>query len=376
MTGTVSDILEKVKSGGRVDEKEALILLNVRGPDLHAVLAAADSVREMRVGNDVTYVINRNINFTNICIGSCGFCAFRARQDDPEAYFLPVDEIVKRAIQARRTGATEVGIFSGLHPKVDGNTYVEIVRAVRKAVPDIHIHAFSPAEVAYGADKLGISHVEMLKMLKEAGLDSMPGTAAEILVDDVRKKLCPQKIDTKTWADIIVAAHRLGIPTTCTMMYGHIESYQDVVDHLQLLRTIQDTTSGFTEFVPLTFIHYNTPIYRAGIARPGATGREDLLVFALGRMYLDNIPNIQVSWVKLGTKFAQIALTCGANDLGGTLIEENITRSAGGTAGQSLTPSEFVRMITDLGRVPRVRDTLYRQPGLNTRTPAKTQPYS
>jgi len=361
MTGTVSDILEKVKSGGRVDEKEALILLNVRGPDLHAVLAAADSVREMRVGNDVTYVINRNINFTNICIGSCGFCAFRARQDDPEAYFLPVDEIVKRAIQARRTGATEVGIFSGLHPKVDGNTYVEIVRAVRKAVPDIHIHAFSPAEVAYGADKLGISHVEMLKMLKEAGLDSMPGTAAEILVDDVRKKLCPQKIDTKTWADIIVAAHRLGIPTTCTMMYGHIESYQDVVDHLQLLRTIQDTTSGFTEFVPLTFIHYNTPIYRAGIARPGATGREDLLVFALGRMYLDNIPNIQVSWVKLGTKFAQIALTCGANDLGGTLIEENITRSAGGTAGQSLTPSEFVRMITDLGRVPRVRDTLYRQ---------------
>jgi 5-amino-6-(D-ribitylamino)uracil---L-tyrosine 4-hydroxyphenyl transferase len=359
MTGTVSDILDKVKSGDRVDEKEALILLNVRGADLHTVLAAADSVREMRVGNDVTYVINRNINFTNICIGSCGFCAFRARQDDPEAYFLPVDEIVKRAVQARRTGATEVGIFSGLHPKVDGNTYVEIVRAVRKAVPDIHIHAFSPAEVAYGADKLGISHVEMLKMLKEAGLDSMPGTAAEILVDDVRKTLCPQKIDTKTWTDIIVTAHRLGIPTTCTMMYGHIESYQDVVDHLQLLRTIQDTTGGFTEFVPLTFIHYNTPIYRAGIARPGATGREDLLIFALGRMYLDNIPNIQVSWVKLGTKFAQIALTCGANDLGGTLVEENITRSAGGTAGQSLTPSEFIRIITDLGRVPRVRDTLY-----------------
>jgi FO synthase subunit 2 len=199
----------------------------------------------------------------------------------------------------------------------------------------------------------------MLKMLKEAGLDSMPGTAAEILVDDVRKTLCPQKIDTKSWTDIIITAHRLGIPTTCTMMYGHIESYQDVVDHLQLLRTIQDTTGGFTEFVPLTFIHYNTPIYRAGIARPGATGREDLLIFALGRLYLDNIPNIQVSWVKLGTKFAQIALTCGANDLGGTLVEENITRSAGGTAGQSLTPSEFIRIITDLGRVPRVRDTLY-----------------
>ena len=361
MTNTVSDVLEKVKSGGRVDQKEAFTLLNVRGADLHAVLAAADTARETRVGDDVTYVINRNINFTNICIGSCGFCAFRARQGDPKAYFLSVDQIVERAVQARRTGATEVGIFSGLHPKVDGNTYVEIVQAVRKAVPDIHIHAFSPAEVAYGADKLSISHVDMLKMLKEAGLDSMPGTAAEILVDDVRKTLCPEKIDTKAWTDIIVTAHRLGIPTTCTMMYGSIESYRDVIDHLQLLRTIQDTTGGFTEFVPLTFIHYNTPIYRAGLARPGATGREDLLIFALARMYLDNIPNIQVSWVKLGTKFAQIALTCGANDLGGTLIEENITRSAGGTAGQSLAPSEFIRMITDLGRVPQVRDTLYQK---------------
>jgi FO synthase subunit 2 len=238
---------------------------------------------------------------------------------------------------------------------------VEILQAVKAAVPDIHIHAFSPSEVAYGADKLGISYAEMLKRLKEAGLGSMPGTAAEILVDDVRKMLCPQKIDTKTWTDIIVTAHRLDIPTTCTMMYGHIESYENVIAHLQLLRTIQDATGGFTEFVPLTFIHYNTPIYRAGIARPGATGREDLLVYAVSRMYLDNIPNVQVSWVKLGTKFAQIALTCGANDLGGTLMEENITRSAGGTAGQSLTPQEFVRMITDLGRNPQVRDTLYQK---------------
>jgi FO synthase subunit 2 len=359
MISAVAEILEKAKSGGRIDEKEALVLLNVRGADLHEVFTAADAVREMQVGDDVTYVINRNINFTNICIGSCGFCAFRATEGDPEAYFLPVDEIVKRAVQARRTGATEVGIFSGLHPNVDGNTYVEIVRAVKKAVPDIHIHAFSPSEVAYGAEKLGISHIEMLMMLKDAGLDSMPGTAAEILVDNVRKTLCPEKIDTKVWTDIVVSAHRLGIPTTCTMMYGHIESYSDVVAHMQLLRTIQDNTAGFTEFVPLTFIHYNTPIYRAGIARPGATGREDLLIYALGRLYLDNIPNIQVSWVKLGTKFAQIALTCGANDLGGTLMEENITRSAGGTAGQSLEPSEFIRMITDLGRIPRVRDTLY-----------------
>jgi len=354
-------ILEKAQRREKISEREALALLRVKGDELHSVFAAADAVRRARVGDDVTYVINRNINFTNICIGSCGFCAFRANVGDPEAYFLTTEQIVQKATEARQLGATEIGLFSGLHPKVDGNTYVEILEAVKAAVPDIHIHAFSPSEVAYGADKLGISYAEMLKMLKDAGLGSMPGTAAEILVDDVRKALCPQKIDTKTWTDIIVTAHRLGIPTTCTMMYGHIESYENVIAHLQLLRTIQDTTGGFTEFVPLTFIHYNTPIYRAGIARPGATGREDLLVYAVSRMYLDNIPNIQVSWVKLGTKFAQIALTCGANDLGGTLMEENITRSAGGTAGQNLTPQEFVRIITDLGRNPRVRDTLYQE---------------
>jgi FO synthase subunit 2 len=360
MANAISDILKQAQSGNRIDENDALNLLNVRGAELHSIFAAADVVRQTRVGDSVSYVINRNISFTNICIGSCGFCAFHARKDDPDAYFLPVDEIVKRVVEARQTGATEVGIFSGLHPDVDGNTYVEILEAVKNAVPDIHIHAYSPAEVAYGAEKLGISYVDMLKMLKKAGLDSMPGTAAEILVDDVRKKLCPQKIDTKTWTEIIVNAHRVGIPTTCTIMYGHIESYEDVVNHLRLLRTIQDETGGFTEFVPLSFIHYNTPIYRAGIARPGATGREDLLIYAVGRLYLDNIPNIQVSWVKLGTKFAQIALICGANDLGGTLIDENITRTAGGTFGQSLAPNDFVRIITDLGRTPRVRDTLYR----------------
>lgn len=360
MTKDLSEILNQAQGGNRIDENDALHLLNVRGADLHTVFAAADAVRQMRVGDSVSYIINRNINFTNICIGSCGFCAFRARKDGPEAYFLPVDEIIKRVVEARQTGATEVGIFSGLHPEVDGDTYIEILEAVKNAAPDIHIHAFSPAEVAYGAEKLGISNIDMLKKLKQAGLDSMPGTAAEILVDEVRKTLCPQKIDTKTWTEIIVNAHRLGIPTTCTMMYGHIESYEDVVNHLRLLRTIQDETGGFTEFVPLSFIHYNTPIYRAGIARPGATGREDLLIYAVGRLYLDNIPNIQVSWVKLGTKFAQIALICGANDLGGTLIEENITKTAGGTFGQSLEPHDFVRIITDLGRIPRVRDTLYR----------------
>jgi FO synthase subunit 2 len=360
MANTLSDILNQAQAGNRIDENDALYLLNVRGADLHTVFAAADAVRQIRVGDSVSYIINRNINFTNICIGSCGFCAFRARKDGPEAYFLPVAEIVKRVVEARKNGATEVGIFSGLHPEVDGNTYFEILEAVKNAVPDIHVHAFSPSEVAYGAEKLGISNIDMLKKLKQAGLDSMPGTAAEILVDEVRKTLCPQKIDTKTWTEIIVNAHRLGIPTTCTMMYGHIESYEDVVNHLRLLRTIQDETGGFTEFVPLSFIHYNTPIYRAGIARPGATGREDLLIYAVGRLYLDNIPNIQVSWVKLGTKFAQIALICGANDLGGTLIDENITRTAGGTFGQSLEPHDFVRIITDLGRIPRVRDTLYR----------------
>ncbi len=357
----VQRILDKPLHGRRITEEEALTLLQTKGRDLHTVLAAADAVRKARVGDDVTYVINRNINFTNVCIGSCGFCAFRTKETDPEAYFLSVEEIVKRAVEARKLGATEIGVFSGLHPDVDGNTYLAILEAVKKVVPDIHIHAFSPSEVAYGADKLGITYSNMLKQLKDAGLDSMPGTAAEILVDDVRKELCPQKIDTGTWKEIIVTAHELGIPTTCTMMYGHIESYADVVAHLKLLRDIQDRTRGFTEFVPLTFIHYNTPIYRSGRARAGATGREDLLIYAVGRLYLDNIPNIQVSWVKLGTKLAQVALMCGANDLGGTLMEENITRSAGGTAGQSLMPAEFIRMIADLGRTPRVRDTLYKK---------------
>ncbi len=357
----VQGILDRTLRGTRVTEDEALSLLQVKGSDLHAVLATADTIRKAQVGDDVTYVINHNINFTNICIGSCGFCAFRAKETDPEAYFLTVDQIVKKAVEARKQGATEIGLFSGLHPKVDGNTYIAILEAVKQAVPDIHIHGFSPSEVAYGADKSGITYKEMLEQLKEAGLGSMPGTAAEILVDDVRKELCPQKIDTATWRDIITTAHELGIPTTCTMMYGHIESYSDVVAHLKLLRDIQDKTAGFTEFVPLTFIHYNTPIYRSGQARPGATGREDLLIYAVGRLYLDNIHNIQVSWVKLGTKLAQIALMCGANDLGGTLMEENITRSAGGTAGQSLMPTEFIRMISDLGRIPRVRDTLYKK---------------
>ncbi len=359
LDSSVANILERAKSNKRLDEKDALELLNVKGSELHAVIAAADSIRRQRVGDDVTYLINRNINFTNICIGSCGFCAFHRTETDPEAYFLTVDEIVKKAVEAKALGATEVGIFSGLHPKIDGNMYVEIVREIKKAIPDMHIHGFSPSEVAYGADKLGIPYVEMLRMLKDAGLNSMPGTAAEILVDDVRKKICPQKINTETWKYIVINAHKIGIPTTCTMMYGHVETHDDLVNHLKLLREIQDLTGGFTEFVPLTFIHYNTPIFRAGLARPGATGREDLLIYALGRMYLDNIPHIQVSWVKLGTKFAQIALCCGANDLGGTLMEENISRSAGVTTGQNLAPEEFIRIIEDIGRRPRIRDTLY-----------------
>ena len=360
LDSTVDSIIERARSNKRLDEKDALELLNVKGFDLHAVIAAADSIRQQRVGDDVTYLINRNINFTNICIGSCGFCAFRRSEKDRDAYFLTVREIVERAVEAKALGATEVGIFSGLHPKIDGNTYVEILRNIKSLVPDLHIHAFSPSEVAYGADKLDISYVEMLQMLKNAGLDSMPGTAAEILVDNVRKNLCPQKINTETWKHIVINAHKIGIPTTCTMMYGHVETHDDVVRHLTLLRDIQDSTGGFTEFVPLTFIHYNTPIFRAGLARPGATGREDLLIYALGRMYLDNIRHIQVSWVKLGTKFAQIALCCGADDLGGTLIEENISRTAGVTTGQYLAPEEFIRIIEDIGRRPRIRDTLYK----------------
>jgi len=356
----VTEALWKAIEGKELSVEDGYELFKVKGAELLALIVVADEVRRRTVGDVVTYVVNRNINFTNICTIRCSFCAFSRPMGDPEAYLLSVDEVAKRAEEALRMGATEVCIQGGIHPRIDANFYAAICREVKKRAPGIHIHAFSPMEVVYGAEKSGLSIEEHLKMLKEAGLDSLPGTAAEILDDDVRRDLCPLKIDVDTWVRVIKVAHRLGIPTTSTMMYGHIEGIKHRVNHLKLLRDIQKETMGFTEFVPLTFIHFNTPIYLKGKARAGATGIEDVKMYAVSRLMLNGyINNVQVSWVKLGVKFAQFCLNAGANDFGGTLMEENISRAAGATTGQYLPPEEIRRIIRDAGRIPAQRDTLY-----------------
>lgn len=354
------EILEK-SLNTKISKEEGLKLINSTGREFQALLIAADMRREELVGNKVSYVKNWNINFTNICTGTCGFCAFKREESNSESYFLSNEEIVKRAKTAWNNGAKEVCIQGGLHPDVDAYYYQKLLIDIRKELPNIYIHAFSPMEILYGAENSDMELSEELKMLKEAGLDSIPGNAAEILNDDVRKVLCPSKMKTAKWIEVVETAHKNGIPTTCTMMYGHIENLEHRVEHIDTLRQIQKRTGGFTEFVPLTFMHENTPIFRKGISSPGSTGIEDLKVYAVSRlMFGDLIPNIQVSWVKLGFKFAQVCLTAGANDLGGTLGEENISKSAGAKHGVRTNPETFQRIIKNMGRIPAERDTLYR----------------
>ena len=349
--------LEKAMSGVRITEDEALRLFTAGREAALLTGMVAHRLREQRAGSYVTYVVNRNINFTNICVGSCAFCAFRRRAHEKDAYHMTPEQVAERAKEAVARGATEVCIQGGLHPEASLEDYVAILRAVKGAV-DVHIHAFSPMEVYYVAEKSGIGIRETLRTLKEAGLDSMPGTAAEILVDEVRSKICPAKLKTREWVEVITEAHRLGIPTTATMLYGHVESARDKVEHLRIIREIQDKTGGFTEFVPLSFVHHRTSLYASGASRAGATGMEDLKVYAVSRLYLDNFRNIQVSWVKLGRKLAQLMLCFGANDFGGTLMEENISRSAG-ASNEMMSEAEIRRLIRDAGFEPRRRDTLY-----------------
>lgn len=357
---TVEEILHKAIKDV-ISHEEALKLIKTTGSEYQALIRTADLRRQELVGDEVTYIQNWNINFTDICTGTCGFCAFRKDPGQDGAYFLEVDEIVKRAKTAWDDGAIEVCIQGGLHPDVDAYFYEKILLSVKEKIPDIHIHAFSPMEIYYGAAKSELTLKESLKMLKDAGLGSMPGTAAEILNDDVRKVICPGKLTTSEWIQVIETAHQTGVPTTCTMMYGHVESEEHRVEHLEILRNIQKNTGGFTEFVPLTFMHQNAPIYRQGIASPGTTGTEDLKLYAVSRlMFGDLIPNIQVSWVKLGFKFAQVCLTAGCNDMGGTLGEENISRSAGAQHGVYTPPEHLQFIVRNLGRVPAERDTLYR----------------
>jgi len=340
---------------------EGLALAEVEPGSLDALVAVADEIRRRRVGDIVTYVVNRNINFTNICIIGCKFCAFSTGPNAADAYDLSFEEIAERAQGAWKRGATEVCVQGGLPRELEGTHYRDILRAIKRVTPEIHIHAFSPMEVVYGVEKTGMPLADYLAMLKADGLGSLPGTAAEILDDGVRQLLSRKKVTVQQWVDVITTAHRLGIPTTSTMMYGHVEQPVHWVNQLCLLRDIQKETGGFTEFVPLGFVHFNTYLFQEGKSRPGPTLMEHLKVHALARLMLQGaIDNIQVSWVKLGRELSQQCLQAGANDYSGTLMEENISRLAGATAGEYLPPEEFHERIRELGRIPAERNTTYK----------------
>jgi FO synthase subunit 2 len=348
------DIIERAYQG-RTTKEDALFLLEVPPFKLFEL---ADRLRQETVGDTVTYVVNRNINFTNRCIGNCGFCAFC----DNTGYILNINEILEKVRDAESQGATEVCIQGGLLPNVDINFYTDIIRAVKTEFPHIHTHAFSPMEVYHAAKQSNITVDEALMCLKEAGLDTMPGTAAEILSDRVRDIICSGKLRTDEWVDVVTKAHQTGINTTATIMYGHIETIEERIDHIMLIREIQKKTGGFTEFVPLTFMPYNNRIGNEMIkqGRYATPGIQDLQLYALARIILNtHIKNIQASWVKLGKKLAQVALFCGVNDLGGTLMEEKISASAGSTNGQFMSAQELEWFITSSGRQPLQRNTTY-----------------
>jgi len=353
-------LLDDVRGGHRMNTEEALLLFRTKGRDVWEIASAADEMREERAGNAVTYVRNQNINVTNLCVNACGFCGYSKKPGEEGIYFHDKGEIQRKAALATERECTEICTVSGLHPDFTAQSYTDVYRWIHEAAPGIHLHASNPMEVAYAARKSRMSTVEVLEAMKEAGLGSMCGTAAEILVDDIRQVICKEKIPTKEWVRIITEAHGLGIPSTATIMYGHCESEKDRVEHLTILRDIQDETNGFTELVPLSFIHMNTPIYRQGKARAGATGREDHLMVAVSRLFLDNFKNIQVSWVKEGIKMAQLGLIAGANDLGGTVFEESISKGAGATNTDYLDPKEMQRIAEDIGRPLRRRTTLYK----------------
>ena len=353
--------LDAALEGNELSEPQAVAVAEARGEDLVAVAAVANQLRKDKHGDEVSYVVNRNINFTNICIVGCTFCCFGKSVHSPDAYWHSLETVADRAEQAVSQGATEVCVQGGLPPELDGSYYAQVLRAIKRRVPEIHIHAYSPMEVVYGVERTGMPLRDYLKMLREAGLGSLPGTAAEILDDRVRQVISRAKLTRAQWIEVITTAHELGIPTTSTMMYGHVESPADWVRHLFLLRDIQRQTGGFTEFVPLGFIHEKTALFRTGLARPGATVEEDVAVHALSRILLnDTIPNLQISWVKLGRKISRLCLRAGANDCGGTLMEENISSASGEVAGTSATPEQLQEFIFSAGRIPIERSTTYK----------------
>jgi FO synthase len=356
---------------------QALALITADGADLDAVCALADDVRRDTVGDDVTYVVNRNINFTNVCYTGCRFCAFAQRRTDTDAYTLSLEEVGARAREAWDVGATEVCMQGGIDPQLPGSAYLDLARAVKTAAPGLHLHAYSPMEVVNGAARMSVPIADFLQAAKDAGVDSLPGTAAEILDDEVRWVLTKGKLPTAQWVEVVTTAHRLGIPTTSTMMYGHVDSPHHWVAHLQLLGRLQDETGGFTEFVPLPFVHTSAPLYLAGVARPGPTVRDNRAVHAVARLLLHGrIDHIQCSWVKLGPEQCAQVLAGGVDDLGGTLMEETISRMAGSTYGSRKSVQDLEAMVLAAGRTPRQRTTTYghvppeRQAAARTERPA------
>jgi len=356
----VREALRKAERRAPIDDVEALALFRAEGPALEALCRVADGLRAETVGDDVTYVVNRNINFTNVCYVGCRFCAFAQREVDPESYTLTLEEVAERVREASAWGATEVCMQGGIHPDLPGTFYFDLLDAVRAAAPEIHVHAFSPMEVLSGATKLGISFREFLQECRRHGLGSIPGTAAEILDDDVRWLLTKGKLPADTWEEIVTTAHELGIRSSSTIMFGHVDAPPHWVGHIRRIARIQQETGGFTEFVPLPFVHQNAPIYLAGRARPGATFEESRRLHAVARILLDGvIHNIQVSWVKLGVEASQLILNGGANDFGGTLMEETISRMAGAQWGIRKEPWEIEDAIRAIGRRPVERTTTY-----------------
>jgi 5-amino-6-(D-ribitylamino)uracil---L-tyrosine 4-hydroxyphenyl transferase len=352
-----------------IDEKEisveqAVELFDTTGIEMNLLTSVGDELRRRACGNVVTYVINRNVNFTNVCIKRCGFCAFSRDFRQEEGYFLPVEEVVRRAVEAHQLGATEICIQAGLAPNMDGSLYPDICKAIKREIPDIHIHGFSPEEVLYGARMSNNSVRDFLSWLKESGVGSLPGTSAEILDQEVRDLISPGRISVKDWIDVIKTAHSLSIPTTSTIMYGHVESNFHKANHIDTLRKIQKETGGFTEFVPLSFVYQEAPMHSRSnlknMRESGAAATDIVKMYAVSRLMLHNhVKNIQVSWVKEGSKMSQFLLCAGANDFGGTLINESISTSAGSIHGQIMKPREIRAQIKSLGRIPAQRNTVY-----------------
>jgi FO synthase subunit 2 len=360
----IASALDRALSSKDISISDAVELFDCTGLEMNLLVLVADELRRKSIGNNVTYVVNRNINFTNVCIKQCGFCAFSRDFREDEGYLLPVEEILRRAKEAASLGATEVCVQAGLPPKMDGHLYLDICRAIKRELPNMHIHAFSPEEVLYGAVRSDTSTEDYLKMLKEAGVGSLPGTAAEILDQKLRDIISPGRISVENWISIIKQAHKLGIPTTSTIMYGHIETSTHKAEHIALLREIQKETHGFTEFVPLSFVHTEAPMYSHNTVpniRAGADGNEVIKTHAVARIMLNNyVPNIQISWVKEGARMSQLLLGAGANDFGGTLMNESISTAAGAQHGQLMRPREIHRLIRSAGRIPAQRSTIYK----------------